>query len=638
MKKRLLVLSLSLMSLTAVFAQRTVSGKVIDESNTPLIGASILVKGTSSGTVTDIDGAYSIDVPDGSNILVVSYTGYETQEIELGTSDIVDVTMASGVTQLEELVVIGYGETSTRFQTQTVSSVSAEQLQNRPLIGPQELLQGQAAGVQMVSNGGVVGANATVRIRGAASINAGGEPLYVVDGVPLNDGESAALSSGQGGAVLNPLSELNPNDIESISVLKDAAAAAIYGSRGSNGVILITTKKGKAGVNRVTADFYTGWSEPTYTMDMMNADEYRQYQLDYRGRTVPEGDFDWPEAVLQTGRINSYSLNFSGGSDKTQYYMGGSFLDQESYAIGNELERLNGRLNFKHTFSDKLRFGANIGISRVDNDRIGGENNTFSPLTSGYLQLPYVEAFNDDGSFTNTGFIRNVVAIEALSINDLITDRVTANGYVAFDIIDGVTLKTDWGIDNVTTTETDRTPDVVQPGGDAEVDLRRDYKWLTTNTLAVDKQFGDHNVSGVLGFSFERSLFDRTNVAGSNFAADALRNVASAATPTTTSSSRTQWALASQFFRANYRYKDKYIVEGALRRDGSSRFGADNRYGTFWAISGGWLLSEEDFLSDVSFLNYLKLSASYGTTGNDRIGNFASRGLYGSGLTKTMLV
>ena len=194
MKKRLLVLSLSLMSLTAVFAQRTVSGKVIDESNTPLIGASILVKGTSSGTVTDIDGAYSIDVPDGSNILVVSYTGYETQEIELGTSDIVDVTMASGVTQLEELVVIGYGETSTRFQTQTVSSVSAEQLQNRPLIGPQELLQGQAAGVQMVSNGGVVGANATVRIRGAASINAGGEPLYVVDGVPLNDGESADLS------------------------------------------------------------------------------------------------------------------------------------------------------------------------------------------------------------------------------------------------------------------------------------------------------------------------------------------------------------------------------------------------------------------------------------------------------------
>ena len=455
-----------------------------------------------------------------------------------------------------------------------------------------------------------------------------------MDGVPLNDGESSALSSGQGGAVLNPLMDINPNDIESISVLKDAAAAAIYGSRGSNGVILITTKKGSAGVNRVTADFYTGWSDPTYTLDMMNADEYRQFQQEYRDRTVPEGDFDWPEAVLQTGRINSYSLNFSGGNDKTQYYLGGSYLDQSSFAIGNELDRLNGRLNFKHTFSDKLRFGANIGISRVDNDRIGGENNTFSPLTSGYLQLPFVEAFNEDGSFTNTGFIRNVVAIEELSINDLITDRVTANGYVKFDITDGITLSTDWGIDNVTTTESNRTPNVVQPGGTAEVDLRRDYKWLTTNTLNVNKQFGEHAINTVVGFSFERSLFDRTNVAGSNFAADALRNVASAATPTTTTSSRTQWALASQFLRANYRFQDKYILEGAIRRDGSSRFGADNRYGTFWAVSGGWLLSEENFLSDVSFLDYLKLSASYGTTGNDRIGNFASRGLYGSGITQ----
>lgn len=628
MKQFSLFFLMVMFSAGSLLAQRTITGKVVDDSNQGLIGASILAKGTSTGTVTDIDGTYALEVPEGTTALIFSYTGFETMEVALGTSNVVDVVMASGVT-LEDIVVVGYGEQSTRFQVQSVSQVSTEKLANRPLIGPQELLQGQAAGVQMVSNGGILGANATVRIRGASSINAGGDPLYVVDGVPLNDG---SYSGGQGGASLNPIQDINPNDIESISVLKDAAAAAIYGSRGSNGVILITTKKGKAGVNRVNADFYTGWSEPTYTLDMMNADEFRTFEKEYNNRNFPTTGFDWPGAVLQTGRINSYAVNFSGGNDMTQYYLGGSFLDQSSYAIGNELERLNGRLNFKHTFSKKFRFGANVGISRTNNNRIGGENNTFAPLTSAYLQLPTVPAYDDNGNFTQTGFIRNVIAIEALSVNDLIIDRVTTNAYLQFDLMEGLTLKTDWGIDNIMTNETNRYPDIVSPGGTGFNGIVRDNKWLTTNTINFDKQFGQHAINAVAGFSLESSQFDATSVAGSNFAADALRNVASAATPTTTSATRTQWALSSQFIRANYRLKDKYILEGAVRRDGSSRFGANNRYGIFWAASGGWVLSEEAFLQNVSFLDNLKLTASYGTTGNDRIGNFASLGLYGSGV------
>jgi TonB-dependent starch-binding outer membrane protein SusC len=628
MKQFSLFFLMVLFSASSLLAQRTITGKVVDDSNLGLIGASILAKGTSTGTVTDIDGSYSLEVPEGTTALIFSYTGFETMEVALGTSNVVDVVMTSGVT-LEDIVVVGYGEQSTRFQVQSVSQVSTEKLANRPLIGPQELLQGQAAGVQMVSNGGILGANATVRIRGASSINAGGDPLYVVDGVPLNDG---SYSGGQGGASLNPIQDINPNDIESISVLKDAAAAAIYGSRGSNGVILITTKKGKAGVNRVNADFYTGWSEPTYTLDMMNADEFRTFEKEYNNRNFPTTGFDWPGAILQTGRINSYAVNFSGGNDMTQYYLGGSYMDQSSYAIGNELERLNGRLNFKHTFSKKLRFGANVGISRTNNNRIGGENNTFAPLTSAYLQLPTVPAYDDNGNFTQTGFIRNVIAIEALSVNDLITDRVTTNAYLQFDLMEGLTLKTDFGIDNIMTTETSRYPDIVSTGGTASNAIRRDNKWLSTNTINFDKQFGQHAINAVAGFSLESSIFDATTVAGSNFAADALRNVASAATPTTTSATRTEWALSSQFIRANYRLKDKYILEGAVRRDGSSRFGANNRYGIFWAASGGWVLSEEAFLQNVSFLDNLKLTASYGTTGNDRIGNFASLGLYGSGV------
>jgi len=386
-----------LFSVITLLAQRTITGKVSDDQGEPLIGASILVKGTTTGTVTDVDGQYTLEVPTDATTLVFSYTGFDPQEITIGASNVIDVTMTAGVT-LQDVVVVGYGTQSERFKVQSVAQVGTEKLQNRPLIGPQELLQGQAAGVQMVGNSGVLGSNATVRIRGAASINAGGDPLYVVDGVPLNDGASAALSTGQGGAALNPLSDINPNDIESISVLKDAGAAAIYGSRGSNGVILITTKKGKAGVNRVNAEFYTGWSEPTFTLDMMNADEFRNFESVYNNRTFPETGFDWPGAVLQTGRINSYTMNFSGGNDVTQYYLGGSFLNQSNYAIGNDLDRLNGRLNFKHTFSKKFRFGANVGLSRALNNRIGQENNTAAPLTSAYLQLPTVVPFDANGN------------------------------------------------------------------------------------------------------------------------------------------------------------------------------------------------------------------------------------------------
>lgn len=631
MKKHSLLLMLMLFSVITLMAQRTITGKVTDESDAPLIAVSILVKGTSIGTVTDFEGNYALEMPEGATTLVFSYTGFNSQEIAIGTSNIIDVKMVQGVA-LDEVVVVGYGTQSTRFKVQSIAKVGTEKLENRPVIGPQELLQGQAAGVQMVGNSGVLGSNATVRIRGAASINAGGDPLYVVDGVPLNDGSSASLSSGQGGASLNPLSDINPNDIESISVLKDAGAAAIYGSRGSNGVILITTKKGKAGVNKVNADFYSGWAEPTFLLDMMNADEFRTFEKAYNNRTFPETGFDWPGAVLQTGRINSYSMNLTGGNETTQYYIGGSFLRQSNYAVGNDLDRLNGRINFQHNFSKKFRFGANVGLSRALNNRIGQENNTAAPLTSAYLQLPTVVPRDDNGNYLNTGFIQNVLAREELGINDLVTNRNTSNIYLTYDILEGLSIRTDWGIDNINVTETQRVPDIISPGGTGSNDIRTDNKWLTTTTLNYDKEFGIHAINAVVGFSYETSRFDQTVVSGSNFAADALRNVASAATPTTTNANRTEWALTSQFFRANYRLNNRYILEGAVRRDGSSRFGADNRYGTFWAVSGGWILSEEAFMKDVSFINILKLSASYGTTGNDRIGNFNSLGLFGSGI------
>lgn len=631
MKKLSLVLALLLIGSMSLWAQRTITGKVTDDKGEALIGATILVKGTVKGTITDVEGSFKLAVPEGTSNLQVSYTGFRAKEVALGNETTLNIIMEVDAIGLDETVVVGYGTQSNRFRVQSIATVTESSIKNQPLLGPQQLLQGQVAGVQMTSMSGVLGSAAAIRVRGPSSINAGGNPLFVIDGVPLNDRD---YSTAQGAsASLNPLNDINPNDIASISVLKDAGATAIYGSRGANGVILITTKKGKAGTNTVNFDYFTGTSQPTFLLDMMNAKEYRDYRKAYANVTVPgEGGFDWPNAVRQTGKISNYTLNLSGGNDKTQYYLSGSYLKQSNYAIGNDLERLNGRLNFNHAFSDKFRFGANIGISRIFNDRIGSDNNTFAPLTSAFLQLPTVKPFDDAGNYVNTGFITNILALEALGTNDLVTLRSYANTFFKLDILPGFYARSDWGIDLVNIQETTRQPNVNTPGGLGSNRISSDNKWLTTNTLNLEREFGNLALGVVGGFSFETSLYDLTYVEGRNFSSDALRNVISAATPTSTQHSRSQWALNSQFVRSNIRFKDRYILEGSVRRDGSSRFGAENRYGTFWAVSGGWVVSEESFLKNVGFINQLKLTASYGTNGNDRIGDYPSPGLFGSGV------
>ncbi|MCB0662894.1 MAG: TonB-dependent receptor plug domain-containing protein, partial [Saprospiraceae bacterium] len=282
MKKLSLMFFMVLFAMSFALAQRTVYGNVTDDNGEPLIGATVLVKGTTAGTVTDLDGKYSVEVPNGSSTIVFSYTGYETQEVELGASNVVNVSLLAGIS-LTDVVVVGYGEQSDRLKVQSISQVNEKDIQNVPFVTPQQVLQGQAAGVQIVNTSGVLGSAAAIRIRGVASLNAGGNPLFVVDGVPMNDG---VYSNELGATALNPLADIDPNDIESVSVLKDAAAAAIYGSRGSNGVVLITTKKGKAGTNRVNLGYYTGWVNPTNTLEMLNGEQYRQFMSDYNGVTT----------------------------------------------------------------------------------------------------------------------------------------------------------------------------------------------------------------------------------------------------------------------------------------------------------------------------------------------------------------
>ncbi len=642
LRKGAVALFLSFCTVISWAQERSITGRVVSqEDGSPLPGVNVVLKGTATGTVTDADGKYQIAVPASGGTIVFSFIGFTTIERGIGTQSVIDVQLGLDVTQLSEVVVIGYGEQSTRNNLQAVATVKSDAFRNMPVVSPQQLLQGQAAGVQMVNSSGVLGGASSVRIRGASSISGGGSPLYVVDGVPLNDGANGAYSNQQGGAAaLNPLIDLNPNDIESMTVLKDASAVAIYGSRGANGVILIKTKRGATNEKTtVNFDYQTGWSEPTNVLSYMSADEYKTFITEYnaaRGLSAPvfpnnEG-FDWVDNVLQTGRVNSYNLSATGGTDKTRFFVGTGIYNESGFTIGNDLKRLSGRFNLEHSLSDKIRFGVNYALSNTQSDRIGVENNTFAPLTSSYLQSPTVLPRDTDGNFVNTGFIANVLAIEALNTNQFKYFRQTGNIFGEWSIVDGLKARSELGIDLVQSEQKARSVNVVTPGGSGSRGIIQDYKWLTTNTLNYGKTFGEnHNFSALLGQSFETSVYDDITVAGTGFASDDLKNVASASTKTTTDASGTAWALASYFGRLNYRFMDRYLVEVSGRRDGSSRFSSGSRYGNFWAASAGWIVSEESFLESVEAIDLLKITTSYGTSGNDRIGNFSSLPLYEAG-------
>ena len=639
--KRFTTLMLGLLFLSAhLLAQtRTITGKVTDAGGNPVASASVQIQNTQVGTITKEDGTFSLALPANASVLVISAVGMTTQEIIIGNQNNIVVSLSAGAQQnLQEVVVVGYGTQQQRTRTQAASVIRAEDFRNMPIVSPTQALQGQAAGVNMVNSSGLLGAASNVQVRGASSLIGGTQPLYVIDGVPLNDD---VLSTAQGGGTgLNPLLDLNPNDIESMTVLKDAAAVAIYGSRGTNGVILIRTRRGANQRTRINVDVFNGTSRPTDLLDMMSADQYRQYVSEFRAArgqaptTLPAGSFDWTDAVTRVGKVGSYSISATGGNERTRFYVGGNYYDESGFTIGNDINRLSGRINLEHDISNRFKVGANLNVSNSNSDRIGAENNTFAPLTSAALQLPYVQPRDADGNFVNTGFIANVLAIEALNINQFNSYRNIGNAYVEANIINGLRFRTDWGIDNQQTEERTRSVNIVNPGGTAGRTVQQNRKWLSTNTLNFERRIGqEHFVGALAGYAFEKTNYDAIQVAASGFASDRLPNVASGSTPTTTFASRSAYALESFFGRLNYRFKERYIFEGTVRRDGSSRFGSANQYGTFWAVSGGWIISAEEFFRNVNFINNLKLTASYGTSGNDRIGgDFPSLGLFGGGI------
>ncbi len=637
---------LFLFGISLAYAQeKTISGTVTDQNDVPLPGVNILVKGTTTGTQSDFDGKYSIQASEGQT-LVFSYLGQQTVESVVGASSTLNVKMQDDAQALEEVVVIGYGNQEEKKIIQNVGIVKEEAIENLQVVSADQLLQGQTAGTQIVNASGVLGSAAVIRVRGVNSINSGSQPLIVIDGVPITDTDNTLARGGNTG--INPLSFVNPNDIASLTVLKDAGATSIYGSRGANGVILITTKKGRRNSKTTfSLDINTQFSQSTDVPDILTADEFRQFKSDVATiqngtPTSPEdlglgaigsGGTDWLGGVQRTGISQSYNLGVRGGGEKTSFFFGLDYQDTEGFIIGNDLERAGARINIDTDVTDWLKAGMNLGITNQRLNRVGVENNINAPFTTAFLQSPVVRAFDDDGNFLQSGsFIPNIFARVALNSDELKTFRVIGNAFTEVSPFDGFTWRSEFGLDKLTIEETLRNADFNTPGGSAQQIYIAEDRWLTNQTLSYSSLIGeDHNLTVLAGLNYEETLRTRLNVSSTGFLTDDLRNLGSGSTPTVLNGDRFPSRLFGLFSRLTYDYKGKYLVEGSIRRDGSSRFGANNRFGTFWSAAGGWILSEESFIQDLNFFDYLSVRASIGTVGNDRLGTFPSLGLFNAG-------
>ncbi|MEO9482145.1 MAG: TonB-dependent receptor [Ekhidna sp.] len=634
MRKFYFSLIMCLLVLAQAFAQRTVSGKVTDDSGEGLPGVNVVIKGTTTGVTTDIDGNFRISVSDG-DILSFSYVGFESQEVNVGTRSVIDVTMG-GATELQEVVVTGYGPQDARRASGSVASVDAQTINNVPIASFDKILQGQAAGVLSQSSSGQPGAGASVLIRGASSINSSTQPLYILDGVPIDAAEFETI---------------NPNDIENVSVLKDASSSAIYGSRGANGVIVITSKNGKAGKPRVTFSAQYGVSEaPSNFLPVMNTQQKIDFEL-FTGGTqmstltneqvdsLRQFSTNWKDELFQSAATRNLQVNVSGGNENTTYFISGSYYDEEGTVVTTGLQRYTTRINLK-TVTGNLTFGTNnsLGYSRLQDTR---EGNAFigSPLNAAYWSNPYEPIFNPDGTFNQlTSGQPNGVQELTQNTNNTENVKVISTLYGEFDIpgVEGLSVTSRWGVDFDTDIDTDFTDPRTNPGAQAKGgqgslfrDFDRDVTFIGTNSVNYITEFGsDHKLSVSLFQEFIWNDNESFNFTGYGFTNLKLKNEAGITGGSATNGfipdvggTGVRSSLVSYFGTVAYTFMDKYTFNGTLRRDGSSRFGANNQHATFYSAGLAWVVSDEDFM-DVAFVDNLKFKASYGTTGNQNIGDF----------------
>lgn len=637
-----------LICLFAIGQTRQITGKVTDtKDGTGLPGVTVKARGANIGTVTQTDGSYKLSVPQGVSALVFTFVGYDDQEVPLGKQNEVNVALGAGNKELSEVVVVGYGTQTRRNLTGSIAKVSAKEIENLPLPTFETALQGRTPGVFMNSGSGRLGEAMNIRIRGISSVTASSNPLYVIDGIPVVSQSVSGL-----GAADNPLSTLNPDDISSIEVLKDAAASAIYGARASNGVILITTKSGKSGKTKINFNVFGGLSEPTRKGDWLNAAEYRELFTEAAknsGVDIAEelgyingGDFwkdnydqNWSNEAFQHGNVQQYSLSMSGGTDKTTFYLNGSYNDQRGILIGNRMNRANGRINLDHAINEKIKVGANLSLSKTVNYRLPDDNAFSNPLQ--LVALPPFQPKIDPKTGklnSRTLYYNNLYNLENNSSTIGTLYRSISGIYGTIDILPVLNFRSEVGIDYLNSQDDQYLSRETQDGAPDGFGFNRQttvVNYNTNNYFTFRKRFADvHDLEAVLGMSYQSGKTRTTAVDGRGFPSNQFVKLTSSAKITSGSTTASDYTFLSYFLRVNYRFKDKYLVGASVRRDGSSRFGRSNRYGTFPAGSLGWLISEEDFLKGNKTLNYLKLRGSYGLTGNAEIGDFSYLNLYSS--------
>ena len=636
-----------------VLAQtKTITGVVTSgDDGQPLPGVSVLIKGTTDGTSTQVDGSYSLAVPANAT-LVYTFVGMGTQEIVVGQQATINVTLRTSAADLNEVVVVGYGTQLKADLTGSIARVAGKEIENLPITSVEQGLQGRTSGVYINSGSGKLGQGIQIRVRGSASVSASNQPLYVIDGIPVTSQDLSTTNDEP----LNPIADINPNDIESFEILKDAAAAAIYGSRASNGVVLITTKKGKVGKTKVDFGYYTGFSRPTRKREWLNSAEYFELfdeaivNAGFDNVDTPEGiaavyadeggldrsstfNQNWAEEAFQKGNIAQYSISASGGDAKTRFYISGNYNDQKGIILGNAFTRATGRINLDHSITNKLKIGTNISLIRSVNNRVPNDNSFTNPLQ--LVALPPIQPKIDPetGELNrNTLYYNNLLELNnGFEVGT--TYRTISNFFASYDIVPGLTFRSEYGLDLLNLEEEIFRGRLTETGsgtnGYGYNSQVRALNYTTNNTLNLDKVFNEnHSFNAVLGFAFQEGTTNTAFVEGQNFPNDQLKKIASAATISSGSSTATGFSFLSYLGRVNYKFANKYLLGASARIDGSSRFGVNNRYGFFPSVSAGWIISDEAFLSNQNKISFLKLRASYGKTGNSEISNFASRGLY----------
>ncbi len=667
MRKFLCLIMAVIAMTTSSWAQRTISGKVTDDKGVPIPNASILIKGTQTGTVSNADGSFSLSVPANAKTLVFSSVGMATQEVNIGNQTSLSVSLQSAAdASLQEVVVVGYGTQRRADVTANIATVKGSAVADKPVQSFDAALAGRAAGVQITVPNGVLNNPPVFRIRGTNSINLSSYPLIVIDGVVSFTGDVSQTLSAS-----NVLSNINPADIESMDILKDAAATAIYGSRAANGVVIITTKKGKRGKARVGYDGWAGWTQPARLWDVLNADQYMEIKNEglanvgsaprYLPTNGPDGkpiNTNWLDVVYRTGFSHSHNASISGGSDATTYYFSGGYTKQEGIIRKNDFDRKTIRFNGDHKANSWLSLGLNASyVNELNTAALNSgslPDAAFASAGVGRLAItlpPNVSPYNNDGTYNlNGNAIGRMNNLETITFNNPVpmldnnysnteNNRFIGSAYVQVKPVSWVTFRSTYGMDYLNTDNknfyTKLQGDGYSNNGTAFSTLGKNRRWTWANTLQFDKTFASaHSASLLVGSEQQRTTFEGFGVYRQGLSDDFFTVIQGGFnTPLTQGMGLSENYLASVFARANYDYQKKYFVGGSFRRDGYSAFAKGLKYGNFYSVSAGWDLSKENFMANISnVLNSFKLRGSYGTVGNiSGIGNYASNSFFSAG-------